>query len=165
MTVSVFNGRFDHNPSGHKTSHLHKITYCVTSTECSIQNATLPTTHEPLKHKTTKPMAISNSCSRIALLLLIYSSKSQGRNLLFCRSTSTCHRQLQRLKNFFKVGALLSYPVLPCQDTHCYTLRELRRATVIQKKMFKNTQHSHRRSLCATSISSGLVGTVTLTRL
>jgi hypothetical protein len=89
----------------------------------------------PFNHKTMKPMAILNSCSRIPLLQLLHCLKSVRPFQLFCLSTSTCNKHFLCPKIFLRVGVLLPYSVPSFQHTHWQMLHEQQQMISIRRNI------------------------------
>jgi hypothetical protein len=71
-----------------------------------------------LTHKTTKPVEILNSCSCIALLQLILEISTAVISVSFvARFVSVTDKHFLYPEILLAIS-LLSYVVLPCQDTH-----------------------------------------------
>jgi hypothetical protein len=114
-------------------------------------------------HKTTKPMAILNSFSRIPLPQLMQGLKQYGRNFkcFVTRWPLVTDRHFLCPKMLLPLGVLLSYSVLPCQDTHRQILHKQQQTISMRSKfrqwthvLFVNTPCSHLHSFSATGVSS-----------
>jgi hypothetical protein len=128
----------------------------------------------PFTHKTTKPMEILNSCGRIPLFRWCTAWNRYGGNF----SCFVARWELVTDKHFLcpeillPVCVLLSYSVLPCQDTHCQMLHEQQQTISMRSNvrewthvLLVNTPCSHLKSFCVTGVSCGLATGETLTRV
>jgi hypothetical protein len=122
-------------------------------------------------HTTIKPLTVTDSCRCIPLLQLINCLKSvlSWFQLLYCSMSTCADKHFPCPKILLRVDDV-SYPVHPCQNTHCWMLYEQQQMISIRSDVRKwthipavNTACSHLHSFWATGVRSGLAKRVTLT--